>query len=163
MNRIVKFYSKMNINSNGFTLIELVIVIVILGIISSIGIVKYVDLSDEAEEAKLRQAYHSMVYVINTCYGKAAIEGIDITSSAKVNVDFGGITVQLKWGLPAGRSMVSLAGLEEYKNLVSSNRLRVYAGKKRDNNNRVVYLRRNNQVLRLIIKGRKVATYHKPN
>ena len=43
----------MNINSNGFTLIELVIVIVILGIISSIGIVKYVDLSDEAAQQRL--------------------------------------------------------------------------------------------------------------
>ncbi len=40
---------------SGFTLIELIIVIILIGIISSIGIIKYVDLSEQAAE-EMRQA-----------------------------------------------------------------------------------------------------------
>ncbi|RHW75042.1 type II secretion system protein [Colwellia sp. RSH04] len=38
-------------NKNGFTLIELIVVIVILGILAVTAIPKFIDLSDEAEEA----------------------------------------------------------------------------------------------------------------
>ncbi|MFP3870214.1 MAG: type II secretion system protein [Syntrophobacteria bacterium] len=42
---------RVRLNQRGFTLIEIVMVIVLLGIIAAIAIPKYVDLKDEAEQA----------------------------------------------------------------------------------------------------------------
>ena len=47
-------WSKLKTEEKGFTLIELVIVIVILGIISSVAIPKFVGLSDEARAGAAR-------------------------------------------------------------------------------------------------------------
>lgn len=41
-------------NQQGFTLIELIIVIVILGILAAVALPKFVDLSGEAEDAALK-------------------------------------------------------------------------------------------------------------
>lgn len=44
---------KHRLNNQGFTLIELVIIIVILGILAAVAIPKYSDISGEAKEASL--------------------------------------------------------------------------------------------------------------
>ncbi len=41
-------------NQKGFTLIELVMVIVILGLLSAVAVPKFVDLSDKAEDAAIK-------------------------------------------------------------------------------------------------------------
>jgi len=44
-------------NSKGFTLIELVMVIVLLGVLAAVAIPKYIDLQTSAEEATMRAIY----------------------------------------------------------------------------------------------------------
>ncbi len=62
-------------NQRGFTLIELVIIIVILGILSVVAIPKYVDMQEEAREASIRGALGNMRSAISVQYARNALNG----------------------------------------------------------------------------------------
>ncbi len=61
--------------SEGFTLIELVIVIVILGILSAVAIPKYVDMQTEAREAAIRGSLGNIRSAISIKYAQNALNG----------------------------------------------------------------------------------------
>lgn len=60
-------------NQRGFTLVELVIIIVILGILAAVAIPKYQDLSSEAREASARSSLGSLRSGITIFYANAAV------------------------------------------------------------------------------------------
>ena len=62
-------------NKKGFTLIELVMVIVILGILSAIAIPKFVDLTVEAKIAATQSGLGAVRSVIAIEYAKSATSG----------------------------------------------------------------------------------------
>lgn len=68
---------KKNNKQQGFTLIELVIVIVILGILAATAAPKFIDLQDDAKEAALEAVHGSMESVISLVNAKAIIAGQD--------------------------------------------------------------------------------------
>ncbi|MFZ5979765.1 MAG: prepilin-type N-terminal cleavage/methylation domain-containing protein [Candidatus Zixiibacteriota bacterium] len=60
-------------NQKGFTLIELVIIIVILGILAAVAIPKYQDISGEAREASCRAALGGLRSAITIFYANQAV------------------------------------------------------------------------------------------
>ncbi|WP_315902041.1 prepilin-type N-terminal cleavage/methylation domain-containing protein [Photobacterium rosenbergii] len=74
--------------SKGFTLIELVVVIVILGILSVTAAPRFLNLQSDARIATLQGAKGAVEGANGIVYGKAAIEGLE--SNPTGELDLGG-------------------------------------------------------------------------
>ncbi|BBN89935.1 hypothetical protein AZSP09_29580 [Azospira sp. I09] len=87
----------MKSQQKGFTLIELIVVIVILGILAATALPKFVDLSGDARAGVIRGVEASMRSANVMLYGKAAARNalgagptpISATNTINVNVDYG--------------------------------------------------------------------------
>lgn len=83
--------------SKGFTLIELVVVIVILGILSVTAAPRFLNLQSDARIATLQGAKGAVEGANGIVYGKAALEGLEAQDSADLVLD-NGKTVSLVYG-----------------------------------------------------------------
>jgi len=81
----------------GFTLIELVVVIVILGILAVTAAPRFLNLQDDAKNATLEGLAGAIQGASGIIYGKAAIAGIEGTAGA---VSAGGATINTTFGYP---------------------------------------------------------------
>ena len=91
----------------GFTLIELVVVIVILGILAVTAAPRFLNLQDDAKESALQGLAGAMNGASGIVFGKASIEGRE-TSSTPVNVE----GVQTIWGYPTATSAGIAAAID---------------------------------------------------
>lgn len=82
----------------GFTLIELVVVIVILGILAVTAAPKFLNLQDDAKVSAVKGLSGAMKGAIGITYGKAAVKGIESLTGQELIVD--GEKVTLDYGYP---------------------------------------------------------------
>ncbi|MFO1390549.1 type II secretion system protein [Cellvibrio sp.] len=94
----------MNKQQSGFTLIELIAVIVILGILAATAIPKFVNLSSDARTAKVNAALGAMKSAANMAHGKYLINPVSPQ-------DFEDVSVAFVNAYPNAVSIASLAGL----------------------------------------------------
>ncbi len=82
---------------NGFTLVELVVVIVILGILAVTAAPKFLNLQEDARKASIQGLKGAMDSAAGIVYGKAALEGLDTSPSGTL----ANTNIAVSWGYPA--------------------------------------------------------------
>ena len=83
----------------GFTLIELIVVIVILGILAVTAAPKFIDISSDAKKARHDALSGSIKSAANLAFSKCLVNS-SCSQSGDSTIDIGGVTVEMLNGWP---------------------------------------------------------------
>ncbi|OKY24855.1 type II secretion system protein [Thalassotalea sp. PP2-459] len=97
-------------NVKGFTLIELVVVIVILGILAATAAPKFIDLTGDAKASVMQGVQGSVNSAADLVHAKALVEGAISTGDS---ITVAGSSVDLEYGWPETAEIIKLVDVDD--------------------------------------------------
>jgi len=98
-------------NQKGFTLVELVVVIVILGILSAVAVPKFIDMQEDAKKSAVEGARGAVKSAVALAHARWMADGADPTD---LDVDMEGTSITVdQYGYPTEDSIMDAAGIAD--------------------------------------------------